>query len=229
MGATHPLRAPSRLLLPATRFASAPALRRAGHHPDGEGQSDASLRVALARDHQRAGGDDGRKGDRSRFGLTRKTRGALFTERPSSATIVWFSPAYRNALAAFLLAREGIRSTCSSVAQWQSIRLLTGGLLVRVQPEEPTRCAGGALRPGKRESSPRHRLASATKSSSSPCGRGPRLLPRHCRRRWPPASARRRRYSRTTFAPETARRTRPHLTMARSSSCGPQTCVVRDR
>src|SRR6185503_15014030 len=25
----------------------------------------------------------------------------------------------------------------SSVAQWQSIRLLTGGLLVRVQPEEP--------------------------------------------------------------------------------------------
>lgn len=26
----------------------------------------------------------------------------------------------------------------SSVAQWQSIRLLTGGLLVRVQPEEPT-------------------------------------------------------------------------------------------
>ena len=26
---------------------------------------------------------------------------------------------------------------CSSVAQWQSIRLLTGGLLVRVQPEEP--------------------------------------------------------------------------------------------
>ena len=29
----------------------------------------------------------------------------------------------------------------SSVAQWQSIRLLTGGLLVRVQPEEPTRCA----------------------------------------------------------------------------------------
>src|SRR5262245_10543969 len=27
---------------------------------------------------------------------------------------------------------------CSSVAQWQSIRLLTGGLLVRVQPEEPT-------------------------------------------------------------------------------------------
>jgi hypothetical protein len=27
----------------------------------------------------------------------------------------------------------------SSVAQWQSIRLLTGGLLVRVQPEEPKR------------------------------------------------------------------------------------------
>jgi hypothetical protein len=26
----------------------------------------------------------------------------------------------------------------SSVAQWQSIRLLTGGLLVRVQPEEPS-------------------------------------------------------------------------------------------
>ena len=33
------------------------------------------------------------------------------------------------------------REAClySSVAQWQSIRLLTGGLLVRVQPEEPTR------------------------------------------------------------------------------------------
>ena len=29
------------------------------------------------------------------------------------------------------------RDQCSSVAQWQSIRLLTGGLLVRVQPEEP--------------------------------------------------------------------------------------------
>ena len=29
------------------------------------------------------------------------------------------------------------RSPNSSVAQWQSIRLLTGGLLVRVQPEEP--------------------------------------------------------------------------------------------
>ena len=28
-------------------------------------------------------------------------------------------------------------SKYSSVAQWQSIRLLTGGLLVRVQPEEP--------------------------------------------------------------------------------------------
>src|ERR1700681_416913 len=27
---------------------------------------------------------------------------------------------------------------CSSVAQRQSIRLLTGGLLVRIQPEEPT-------------------------------------------------------------------------------------------
>ena len=44
---------------------------------------------------------------------------------------------------------EGLRSQpsdpdartcpCSSVAQWQSIRLLTGGLLVRVQPEEPFR------------------------------------------------------------------------------------------
>ena len=31
----------------------------------------------------------------------------------------------------------GKRPPCSSVAQWQSIRLLTGGLLVRVQPEEP--------------------------------------------------------------------------------------------
>jgi hypothetical protein len=31
------------------------------------------------------------------------------------------------------------RDQCSSVAQWQSIRLLTGGLLVRVQPEEPNR------------------------------------------------------------------------------------------
>jgi hypothetical protein len=29
------------------------------------------------------------------------------------------------------------RQPDSSVAQWQSIRLLTGGLLVRVQPEEP--------------------------------------------------------------------------------------------
>ena len=34
--------------------------------------------------------------------------------------------------------RAGRRSCRSSVAQWQSIRLLTGGLLVRVQPEEPT-------------------------------------------------------------------------------------------
>ena len=34
--------------------------------------------------------------------------------------------------------RPGGRSDCqrSSVAQWQSIRLLTGGLLVRVQPGE---------------------------------------------------------------------------------------------
>ncbi len=30
------------------------------------------------------------------------------------------------------------RPACSSVAQRQSIRLLTGGLLVRIQPEEPT-------------------------------------------------------------------------------------------
>ena len=30
-----------------------------------------------------------------------------------------------------------VRPSRSSVAQWQSIRLLTGGLLVRVQPEEP--------------------------------------------------------------------------------------------
>ena len=29
------------------------------------------------------------------------------------------------------------RDRCSSVAQRQSIRLLTGGLLVRIQPEEP--------------------------------------------------------------------------------------------
>src|SRR5262245_51073130 len=29
------------------------------------------------------------------------------------------------------------RPSCSSVAQRQSIRLLTGGLLVRIQPEEP--------------------------------------------------------------------------------------------
>ena len=37
-------------------------------------------------------------------------------------------------------ARRAI-SRCSSVAQRQSIRLLTGGLLVRIQPEEPTaRC-----------------------------------------------------------------------------------------
>ncbi len=34
----------------------------------------------------------------------------------------------------------------SSVAQWQSIRLLTGGLLVRVQPEEPSPSARGQLR-----------------------------------------------------------------------------------
>jgi hypothetical protein len=30
-----------------------------------------------------------------------------------------------------------VRHLCSSVAQRQSIRLLTGGLLVRIQPEEP--------------------------------------------------------------------------------------------
>ena len=36
------------------------------------------------------------------------------------------------------MARPPVASCqCSSVAQWQSIRLLTGGLLVRVQPEEP--------------------------------------------------------------------------------------------
>ena len=33
--------------------------------------------------------------------------------------------------------REHRTTLHSSVAQWQSIRLLTGGLLVRVQPEEP--------------------------------------------------------------------------------------------
>src|SRR6516162_7271759 len=35
----------------------------------------------------------------------------------------------------------------SSVAQWQSIRLLTGGLLVRVQPEEPIFLANLSTRP----------------------------------------------------------------------------------
>jgi hypothetical protein len=34
----------------------------------------------------------------------------------------------------------------SSVAQWQSIRLLTEGLLVRVRPEEFFLLAGGLLR-----------------------------------------------------------------------------------
>jgi hypothetical protein len=36
---------------------------------------------------------------------------------------------------------------CSSVAQWQSIRLLTGGLLVRVQPEEPLFLGKSSTRP----------------------------------------------------------------------------------
>ena len=64
------------------------------------------------------------------------------------------------------------RDQCSSVAQWQSIRLLTGGLLVRVQPEEPT-LAGARVgtsglssgfeplahaRRSRRESSPRSQI-----------------------------------------------------------------------
>src|SRR5262244_576316 len=36
-----------------------------------------------------------------------------------------------------MVVRSGPRAPCSSVAQRQSIRLLTGGLLVRIQPEEP--------------------------------------------------------------------------------------------
>ncbi len=42
------------------------------------------------------------------------------------------------------------RTPCSSVAQWQSIRLLTGGFLVRVQAEEPAFArASRALRLGR--------------------------------------------------------------------------------
>ena len=46
---------------------------------------------------------------------------------------------YDRCLASVRLAAGGDAASChhSSVAQWQSIRLLTGGLLVRVQPEEP--------------------------------------------------------------------------------------------
>src|SRR6266508_4331231 len=40
-------------------------------------------------------------------------------------------------LVRLLAARGAVSPPDSSVAQWQSIRLLTGGLLVRVQPEEP--------------------------------------------------------------------------------------------
>src|SRR3954468_8695107 len=44
-------------------------------------------------------------------------------------------------------AAASVRPSRSSVAQWQSIRLLTGGLLVRVQPEEPLFASSGETRP----------------------------------------------------------------------------------
>ena len=74
----------------------------------------------------------------------------------------------------------------SSVAQWQSIRLLTGGLLVRVQPEEPTpslrsivrspawlwcKCASPCGLAHQDESSPRSQLQSIT-SGDAPDSRG---------------------------------------------------------
>jgi hypothetical protein len=77
--------------------------------------------------------------------------------------------------------RRAVRSCRSSVAQWQSIRLLTGGLLVRVQPEEPTSPAklatsgcpqastdSPAARRSRHESSPRSQsLQSVTAASVS--------------------------------------------------------------
>src|SRR5262245_10511408 len=57
------------------------------------------------------------------------------------------------------LRREVRVASChhSSVAQWQSIRLLTGGLLVRVQPEEPNSDSGvWHLRPVLRGSAAPH-------------------------------------------------------------------------
>ena len=62
--------------------------------------------------------------------------GVPFTRRPPSVTIVRFSSRSGTPYGVPLYARAS-RSQYSSVAQWQSIRLLTGGLLVRVQPEEP--------------------------------------------------------------------------------------------
>jgi hypothetical protein len=51
----------------------------------------------------------------------------------------WFPrcPLCGDSLVLEFLFRLGAACLYSSVAQWQSIRLLTGGLLVRVQPEEP--------------------------------------------------------------------------------------------
>src|SRR5262245_52046376 len=53
------------------------------------------------------------------FRYDRKVRGTSCPPSGGPAALTRHSPPY------------------SSVAQWQSIRLLTGGLLVRVQPEEP--------------------------------------------------------------------------------------------
>src|SRR2546423_7822554 len=66
---------------------------------------------------------------------------------------------------------------CSSVAQWQSIRLLTGGLLVRVQPEEPTffapilpKTAAGDDRANDPQSGQRYETGRAW--HGDPCTRG---------------------------------------------------------
>jgi hypothetical protein len=61
----------------------------------------------------------------------------------------------------------------SSVAQWQSIRLLTGGLLVRVQPEEPSASARAELERVMARCLAEARRAKADHPAAASCGTRP--------------------------------------------------------